>query len=187
MGTVLRLNPYETAARLYHEKVGTEEPQKEDSEFMFWGREHEDKIAEIWQYWDGTDEGYLQNVKEGKVIRKCRKVNGYVTNPDYPWLFASVDRLIVKKDSLNMLTGEPLKEESPLECKTLSYWAASAWESGLPIFYLVQLHTYMIVFEVDYAEMAILTDGNKFKVEYIKRDEELCNSIISINGNIFLK
>ena len=121
MGTILNLNPYETAARTYHEKIGSMEPMKDDTEFMFWGRELEDKIAEVWQYWDGTDFGYLDNMAEGKIIRRCRKVNGYVVNPDYPWLFGSLDRLINKEGGRNMFTGEPLEEESILECKTLSY------------------------------------------------------------------
>lgn len=181
MGTILNLNPYETAARVFHEKIGNMEPNKDDSEFMFWGREHEDKIAEVWQYWDGTDYGYLDNRAENKIIRRCRNVNGYVINPDFPWLFASLDRLINIEGGRNMFTGEPLTEESVLECKTLSYWGALAWEDGMPIYYLTQIHTYMIIFEVDYAEIAILTDGNKFRVEYIKRDDKLCDSIINIS------
>ena len=41
----------------------------------------------------------------------------------------------------------------------------------------------MIVFEVDYAEIAILTDGNKFHVEYVKRDDNVCAQIIEITKN----
>jgi len=163
-GAILKLNPYETAARVFHEKIQNLEPQTEDTQFMFWGREHEDKIAEIWSYWDGTPEGYIENKKAGKIIRKCRNVNGYAVNPDYPWL----------------LTGEPLKEEGILECKTLSYWGASVWADGIPPYYLTQIQQYMLIFEVNYAEIAILTDGNKFHVEYIKRDDNLCQQIIDI-------
>jgi len=179
-GSILKLNPYETAARVYHEKIGNLEPQREDSQFMFWGREHENKIAEIWQYWNGTEEGYIENRKAGNIIRKCRSVNGYAVNPDYPWLFASLDRLINKEGGINFLTGKPLEEEGILECKTLSYWGASVWEDGIPPYYLTQIQQYMLIFDVQYAEIAILTDGNKFHVEYIKRDDGLCQQIIDI-------
>ena len=179
-GTVLNLNPYESAAELFHNKIGTLEPRTEDTQFMFWGREHEDKIAEIWQYFDGTESGYIENKKTGKIIRKCRSVNGYVVNPDYPWLFASLDRLINKEGGINMLTGKPLEEEAILECKTLSYWASSVWTDGIPVYFLTQIQTYMLIFEVDYSEIAILSDGNKFHVEYIERDDTLCQQIAEI-------
>lgn len=179
-GSVLGLNPYETATRLFYEKIGFIEHQTEDTQFMFWGREHEDKIAEIWQYYDGTESGYIENKKNNKIIRKCRNVNGIVVNPDFPWLFASLDRLINKEGGVNFITGEPLTEESILECKTLSYWGSSAWEDGIPIYFLTQVQTYMLIFECNYAEIAILTDGNRFKVEYIQRDDTLCKQIADI-------
>jgi putative phage-type endonuclease len=180
VGSVLGLNPHETAVRVFHEKIGSVEPRTEDTSFMFWGREHEDKIAETWQYWDGTANGYIENKKAGKIIRRCRNVNGLIINPDYPWLFASVDRLINKEGGVNMLTGEPLKEESVLECKTLSHWAATAWEDGMPIYFLTQIQAYMLILEVDYAEIAILKDGNRFAVEYINRDDNVCEQIVRI-------
>jgi len=185
VGSILNLNKWETAARIYHEKIGNLEPQTEDTEFMFWGRRHEDAIADTWQYWDGTDEGYIENQKAGKIIRKCRRINGYAVNPDYPWLFASLDRLINKEGGINMLTEEVLTEEAILECKTLSHWAASSWEDGLPIYFITQIQTYMIVYEVDYAEIAILKDGNKFSVEYVQRDDKLCQQIIDFTKSFW--
>lgn len=181
IGTVLGLDEYDTRMRLFAEKVGLESPRMEDNEFMFWGREHEDKIADIWKYWDGTRLGYLKNYVSGKLIRKCRNVNGYVVNPKYPWLFASLDRTISKKGGINIITGEPLETECVLECKTLSHWMSLKWESGIPISYLAQIHQYMIILECNYAEIAILRDGNKFEIEIIERNEELCERIIRIS------
>ncbi len=178
IGTILGLNKYDTAARLYHEKVGTYVPEDMDNRLMFWGREHEEKIAEIWQYWDGTDDGYVANKKNGKIIRTCKVVDGYVVNPKYPWLFASVDRLMDKDTAINMITGEPLNDEGILEIKTLSYWAANVWEDGIPPYYLAQITQYMIIFELDYAEIAILKDGNQFDVEYLERNEDLVDRLL---------
>lgn len=180
VGTILGLNKYDTAARVYHEKVGTISHSTEDNAMMFWGREMEDKIAQVWKYYDGTDFGYIENYKNDKVIRECRSVNGFVVNPKYPWLFGSLDRLINIKGGVNFLTGEALTTEAVLECKTLTYWASQIWEDGIPPYYLTQVMLYMILIESDYAEIAILQDGNKFRVERIARNEKLCNQIIKL-------
>lgn len=180
VGTILGLNKYDTVVRLFHEKIHTIEPRREDNERMFFGRLHEDNIANVWRYYDGTPDGYIKNFKEGKIVRECRNVNGYVVNPKYPWLFASLDRVMQIKGGFNLITGEALETEAVLECKTLSYFAANMWQDGIPIYYLCQVHQYMIILETDYAEIAVLKDGNQFYVEKIQRDPQLCEKIISI-------
>ncbi|MCE5225241.1 MAG: YqaJ viral recombinase family protein [Porphyromonadaceae bacterium] len=185
IGTVLGLNKYDTVIRLFHEKTGTIPPRMDDNNLMFFGRILEDEIAKIWTYFDGTTDGYIENYKNNRVIRTCRNVNGYIVNPKYPWLFASVDRLMNIKGGFNLLTGEPLKTEAILECKTLTYWASQIWEDGIPIYYLTQVHQYMAILETDYAEIAILKDGNKYQVEKIQRDDVLCEKIIEISKNFW--
>jgi predicted phage-related endonuclease len=165
--------------------VGDLPIRKDDNELMFWGRELEDKIADIWRYFDGSDTGYIENFKNKKVIRECRNVNGYIVNPKYPWLFASIDRLMNIAGGINLLTGESLTTEGILECKGLSYWAAQIWQDSLPIYYLTQIHQYMIILESSYAEIAILQDGNKFRVEKIQRDDGLCERIIEISKSFW--
>ncbi len=181
IGTILGLNKYDTVMRVFHEKVGDYPARRDDNESMFWGRELEDKIADVWRYYDGSELGYIENYKAGRIIRDCRSVNGYVVNPEYPWLSASVDRLINAKTGINFITGEKLQKEAILECKQLSYFAAQMWQDGIPISYLAQIHQYMIIFDADYGEIAMLQDGNKLRVERFIRDEELCKRIIEIS------
>ena len=178
--TVLGLDRYNTVMRIFHEKVGTIPHQNIDNAKMFFGRYMEDKIAELWQYYDGSDLGWIDNYKNNKIIRQCRKVNGYVVNPSYPWLFGSFDRVQNISGGINLLTGEPLKTEAVLEIKTLSYWSAQQWEGGLPVSFLIQVHIYMIILETDYAEISILKDGNTFIVEKVQRDDSLAEKIIDI-------
>lgn len=185
VGTIMGINKYSTWMRTFHEKLGLVDQRTEDNNLMFWGREHEDKIAEIWQYWDDTPDGYIVNKKNGRIIRKCRNVNGYIRNPKFPWLFASVDRLMNKDGGVNFITGEILPDSCPLECKTLSYWASTVWESKIPQYFYSQVQTYMIILEVDYAEIGILKDGNKFYVEYVQRDPGLCEKIIYDTKNFW--
>ena len=173
-------NPkYGSAAITFHEKIGTHPPSKEDNQRMFWGRMNEDKIAEVWQYYDNTLDGYLENFKNQQIVRSCRNINGYITNPNYPWLFASVARLMTIKGGINFLTGEPLDTEAVLECKNVGQFASLAWQDGVPMYFLVQVHIYMIIMETDYAELAMLIDGGTLQVEKIQRDDELCERIIS--------
>ena len=185
--TVLGLNKYDTVTRTFYEKIGAIEPRKIDNSKMFFGRYMEDKIAELWEFYDGTPDGYIENFKNGKIIRKCRNINGYVVNPAYPWLFASLDRVMNISGGINLLTGEKLSTEAVLEVKTLSYWSSQMWADGIPISYLLQVHVYMIILECDYAELAILKDGNEFMVEKIQRDEALCEKIIDISKSFWYK
>ena len=180
VGTVLGINKYDTAVRLFHEKIGSIEPKREDNERMFWGRTNEENIARVWQFYDGTKDGYVENCVANKIVRKCRNVNGYVVNPEYPWLFASVDRLINIEGGFNLLTGEPLEKEAILECKNMSYWVSQMWEDGIPIYHLAQIHQYMAILDADYAEIAMLVDGGQLQVEKIQRDEALIERILTI-------
>ena len=187
MATVLGLNKYDTVARTFYEKIGALPPKKDDNARMFFGRYMEDKIAELWEFYDGTSDGWIENYKNKKIIRQCRNVNGFVVNPSYPWLFGSFDRVQNIKGGVNLLTGESLKTEAVLEIKTLSYWSSQMWQDGIPISYLIQVHVYMIILETDYAEIAILKDGNEFLVEKISRDEALCQKIINISKDFWHK
>lgn len=181
MSTVLGLNKYDTVTRTFYEKIKATEPRQIDNAKMFFGRYMEDNIAELWKYFDGSSDGWIENFKNKKIIRDCRAVNGFVVNPKYPWLFGSFDRVQNIKGGVNLLTGEPLKTEAVLEIKTLSYWSAQMWQDSIPISYLIQIHVYMIILETDYAEIAILKDGNDFSVEKYQRDDGLCEKIINIS------
>lgn len=187
ISTVLGMNKYDTVTRTFYEKIGMVEPRQFDNAKMFFGRYMEDKIAELWKFFDGTETGWIENYKNNKIIRECRNVKGYVVNPSYPWLFASLDRVINKKGGINLITAQPLTTEAVLEIKTLGYWSASMWQDSIPISYLLQIHVYMIILETDYAEIAILQDGNEFRVERYMRDDSLCEKIINISKDFWYK
>lgn len=164
----------------FHNKVGDIVTETPDNPKMFMGRLLEDTTAKLWTFYDGSEFGYMENFKNNRIIRTCRNLNGFVVNPKYPWLFGSLDRLINIKGGVNLLTGEALKTEAILECKCIGYNASRQWEGGIPISYIAQVHIYMIIMETDYAELAILKDGNDFFVERVARDESLCEKLIHI-------
>jgi putative phage-type endonuclease len=185
VGTVLGINRWDTNVRLYHEKIGTIEPRRETSERMFWGLTLEDRIADIWKFYDGTKDGYVENAIKQQIIRECSPVNAYITNPKYPWLFASVDRLIDIDGGFNLITGEALETEGILECKAMSYWVNRMWDDGVPVSYLTQIHQYMAILETDYAEIAILVDSGDFVVEKIQRDDILVDRMLDITKSFW--
>jgi putative phage-type endonuclease len=172
---------YNRTIYIFHNKVGDVITEIPDNPKMFMGRLLEDTVARLWTFYDGSELGYMDNFKNNRVIRTCRNLNGIVVNPKYPWLFGSLDRLINIKGGMNLLKGEPLKTEAILECKCIGENASRMWEDGIPVSYLAQVHVYMIIMETDYAELAILKDGNNFFVEKVERNEGLCESIINIS------
>lgn len=181
------LHEYTSGIRVFYEKIGMVPHQTTNNEFIHWGIADEEKIAEAWEFWDGKlDENknpnYINNFAAGNRIRRCRRVNGIIQNPKFPWIYMSPDRLINKgmptlDDNLE-LNGPPLEFEAPLEVKTISKFSSNKWKIKIPVYYLVQVTVQMIVMEVDYCEMAIREDGNKLRVERIPFMPELANQIL---------
>lgn len=155
VGAILGLDDYTSSLELYYYKIG--EVAKFDTESMasFMGREQEDLIAKLWQYWDGDEQSMIMNFRQGKIVRKCQRVNAYARNPDYPWLYVSLDRKINKTAT---------KGEGALELKTLGTYEADKWEAGLPPKYITQVQTQIAVCEFDWGEMAVLQDGRRMEV-----------------------
>jgi putative phage-type endonuclease len=168
MGAVLGLNPYMSSIELYYQKLMPPNDRMENQP-MFWGNALESLIAERWQYWDGTPESMIENYSKGKIVRKCRRNNAYVINPDYPHIFASFDRVINKNGTDN---------ESILEIKTISGYSVNQWEHGIPPSYVIQLQTYLLVPDMSSGEIAMLRDGRFMDVMTFERNESICNTII---------
>ncbi len=163
---------------LLNEKAGITEPERTMNEHMLSGTLAEPAIKERWKYHDGTDKGYLQNFLDRKKVRECRDVDMYLVNQKYPWLFASLDAAILGNQGGLRYKGQMLKEEHPLECKQLSYFAAQTWESKIPPQYVYQVNQQMLVTETEYAELAVLQDGYAFTVYPFEIDVDICKEIL---------
>ena len=168
IATVMGLNQYKSAHQLFYEKVEGA-PEQEDSIAMFMGRYNEDSIADLWQYWESDQITMMQNYNEKKIVRKCRKINAYLINPQHPHLFASLDRVINKNGT---------DKEQALELKTISAFSADQWISGIPPQYIVQLQQQLLVADLEEGELCILKDGRYMEVYSFSRNEEIINSII---------
>lgn len=173
VGCVLGLDDYTSSLELYYYKIG--EVPKFDTESMasFMGKIDEPKNAKMWTYWDpeNPDEAtMIKNFNAGRIMRRCQRVNAYVRNPAYPWLFVSLDRKINKYDA---------RGEGTLELKNISGYEADKWEAGLPPKYITQVNTQMLVCEFLWGEMSILQDNRKYFVYPFELSDNIKQHVIT--------
>ncbi|MED4455937.1 lambda-exonuclease family protein [Metabacillus fastidiosus] len=149
-GIILGLNKYSTPFELWLEKTGQVEPVQIDNEAIYWGNEMEDVVAKEFEK------------RTGKKVRRC---NFMFSHPDYPYIRANVDRMVVG-------------ESAVLECKTASAFLAKEWkEDEVPDTYLVQVQHYLGVTGKQKGYIAVLIGGNRFIWKEVERDDELIQMI----------
>lgn len=171
VASVMGLNPYKSSIELFYEKIGQKPISREENAAMFWGTELESVIAEKWQYYDPNEPGQeamIRNFRAAMVVRKCERVNRYISNPAFPHLFVSLDRRIHKQSEIG---------EGALEVKTISGFSANQWESGIPPMYIVQLQTQLMACDFNYGELVILKDGRHFEVYPFEKNETIQTAI----------
>ena len=156
---VLGFSEYESPMSKFDEKISLIPKPKFENLSMFLGKQAEDKNAEMWEYWDGSVEEMIKNFYSGNKVRRCRRINSYVQNPKYKWLFVSLDRVINKHTWKGVEFGE-----GTLEMKNLSSYEADKWEGGIPLKHLLQVQTQMAVCEFDYGELAVKLDDRNYTV-----------------------
>lgn len=151
------LSRYRSPIQVYMDKLGLIEPP-EENEAMYWGRKLEDIVAEEFSIRTGL---------------KVRRRNAILQHPEYPFMLANVDRLIVGKNE-------------GLECKTTSAYRADEWKDDeIPWEYAIQCHHYMAVTGYKAWWIAALIGGNQFIYKRIERDESIINNLIKIESDFW--
>ncbi|WP_231038366.1 YqaJ viral recombinase family protein [Pectinatus frisingensis] len=142
---VVGLNRWKSSFQLWMEKVGQVEPEDlSENEYVYWGTVLEEVVAK--RFCELTDK---------KVQRR-----GLLQHEDYPFILASVDRMVVG-------------ENAGLECKTCNGFAGKEWEDdNLPDSYYVQCQHYMLVTGCEKWYIAVLIGGNHFIWKTVERNEE---------------
>ena len=197
IGTVLgsQFNEYGSRIKMFYEKIGAVKPNQEPSEVMMHGSYMEDYIESWWKYFDGDIESTMRNKQLGNQIRKCRKVNGYIVNDKYPWLFASPDRMIVKgqrglieNPNGDLMFGDNLDDGGILEFKTVNGFVARKYVAtgGIPLYQIVQLQQYMTILEINYGEFAVLEDGRHFYLAPMEFNKALSDRIIEESHDFYV-
>lgn len=173
IGVILGLSQYKSNVELYYEKLSPRLQETPENMPMFMGTELEAFVADKWQYWGGSEASMIENYRAGNKLRKMQRVNAYIQNPDYPQLFVSLDRKILRHpDGKGVLKGN-----GALEVKTISGYEAEKWEGGVPPSHVVQVQTQLMVTRWKYGELAVLKDGRMFDVYPFEYHAGVCREI----------
>jgi putative phage-type endonuclease len=163
--TLLGLNQYKSEINMFYQAIGLVETPNKMNGAMLHGKQLEDYVAKCWQYWDGTEEGWVANTLSNRKIKRYRKIKNILVNTKYPYLFANVDGKIIE---------HPDKGKTPgiLEIKTISGYSADMWEGGIPPSYYVQLQHYLLVTGYTWGEIMYLKDGRELGCITFEEDKE---------------
>lgn len=170
-GTLLGFNKWKSPISAFYQALGLSLiPFKMNME-MLMGKLQEDNIAESWQYYDESEDKFIDNVTNNVRPRRFKLVKAIIENPKYPTLFANIDGLI---------TQHPVKKKKKgiLEIKKINGVTVDSYIGGLPPQYIAQCQHYMLVCELDYAELCMRVDGRMLKVELIEKDPYLQQAIL---------
>lgn len=162
-GKILGLDKYRPSLpELFAHKVGMYPVPVVENIPMERGIYLEDSLAELWCHWNGNSKeeiikAYQRCRAKEQMLRQNVKVNCYMVNPKYPWLFVSLDRAIPAGQK--KFDGTILIKPAPLELKTIGLFQAEQYEFRLPPKYTCQVMQQMIVTESDYGEIFMWEDG----------------------------
>jgi len=160
VSAIAGMNKWKSPVQVWLEKTGQAPLEESHSEAAYWGTKQEALVAEEF------------SLRTGLRVRRC---NQLLQHPDYPFMLANVDRLIVG-------------EKTGLECKTASEYLKDLWTGEeVPAEYLLQCQHYMAVTGYEAWWIAVLIGGNKFVYKKIERDEELITQIIQIESDFWNK
>ncbi|MDG1603824.1 YqaJ viral recombinase family protein [Bacillus paranthracis] len=153
------LNKWSSPIAVYYDKTSETVKDQLPSEAAYFGNVLEEIVAEEF------------SKRTNLQVRTC---NAILQHPEYPWMLANVDRLVVG-------------EKVGLECKTASEYLKKEWEGEeIPASYLLQCQHYMAVTGYKAWWIAVLIGGNKFIYKKIERDEEIIQYLIEIEKDFWL-
>jgi predicted phage-related endonuclease len=170
-GTLLGWNKWKSPISMYYQALGLSPLPNIMNIEMAMGKMQEDNIADSWQYWDG-EEAFIKNIVTKTKVRKYKKVKAIIENPKYPNLFANIDGLI---------TQHPVrgKKKGILEIKKINGMTVDTYIGGIPPQYIAQVQHYMLVCDLEWAELCMRVDGRQLLVETIDADFEIQSTILN--------
>lgn len=156
VAAIAGLSRYKSAVQVWLEKTGQVNDDETASESAFWGTVLEDVVAQEFANRTGL---------------KIQRRNAILQHPDYSFMLANLDRIILGKEHGNGV----------LEVKTASEYFKDDWtEDQVPDAYMLQLQHYLAVTGFTYGYLAVLIGGNKYRQYPIERDEEIIGNLVQI-------
>lgn len=153
IAAALGISQYKTPLELYREKIGEAEP--------FAGNLHT-QAGEIM-------EAAISDLYEHITGRKLRRMNQVQVHPEYPFLTATLDRVVVG-------------EKRIVEIKNINFRSLREWgEEGtdeVPAHYLMQVHHQMLVMDWPVADIAAYFGGGDLRIYPVERSADMDAIII---------
>ena len=176
VATILHANPWRSAVELFYTCVGFTNKSVMQNQKMAWGTELEDKIADMYQYYDFETQDIVENYEMGLKVNPVRRVNAIITNTKYPYLFANIDRLLPDIDGIAEIKNTSGFVVDSYD-KPNTHLLFASCPVGIPISYYAQLQQYLMCYEKDRGRFIFLRDGSKLIVHDIEKDEYLQEKI----------
>jgi putative phage-type endonuclease len=168
---ILNASKYKGKVVVYNEKKkGYKQPIKEPA-FIEWGHIMEPVLRKKFAV-----EMNKKRAKEGLAPIRVQQNNFMLVHPEYDYLAANIDGEVF----------HPERGHGLLEIKTASEYVKDEWEGeDIPNEYLLQVHHYMLVTGLKFAYVAVLIGGNKFKIKFIPRDEEIITLLFEAEKHFY--
>jgi hypothetical protein len=179
IGGVLGIADYMDPIKVFLSKIGEDVGTFEGNRFSRFGHLMEPIIADLYQYWEveGGCDTMLINKEKKNRLRRVQRVNGYIKNEKYPWLFASLDRRIM---------GDS-RGRGILETKNTTTMEKDRYTYGFNRSFYCQVQQYLLIDEADFADVAIYYDGNNYEVRPVEPDKDVQQLIIEESREFWLK
>ena len=156
-GTILGLNPYDSAYSLWLRKTG-QIPAQEETLAMKLGHLMEPVLHRLYEDQTGRT---LVDPGEYQIF----------SHADYPWLRCTPDRLVTFEDG----------EQGAVEMKTASINMAKEWSEGeAPLAYQAQLQIQLACLGLMRGEIAGLIGNSDFLILPYDRNDEFLDAIIPV-------
>lgn len=153
------LNKYSSPLEVFLDKT---EPLNEVSD---------GQISEAAEWGNRLEQTIRTKFKENHPELRIQRSFIMWQSQEHPFMLANVDGLLF----------DPKKGWGILEIKTSSEWRNDEWgDEEIVEEYLIQVQHYLATMGLDWGYFAVLIGGNKYREFYVKRDDELIDSLIQI-------
>lgn len=167
VAAILGVSKWKTPSSLWLDKTSEEPLVDEDNIVLRFGHFVEEFVAQEYTRRTGL---------------QVEKYNKELIHPKYSFIRGNVDRLVIPAGQKKASHKGEIRTDRLLECKTASSYTAAQWgEAGtdkVPIYYLTQVHWYLMLTGCEYADIAVLIGNNDFRIYTIKKDIEIEQAIL---------
>jgi len=157
---VCGINRFKSPVELWIEKIGQFPPQ-EAGEVAYWGNVLEPFVRGEFTKRTGVDVSLVKQILQSE---------------DHPFMLANLDGICRHPDYGDVV----------FEAKTSSSYRSAEWEGDtIPDEYVLQLQHYMAVTGFKGAYIAVLLGGNRFKWQFVERDDEIIDMLIKLESDFW--